>query len=183
MALNARALFFTHSLQGDVGLAIDDPAETLGLTGFHRKRIEYPLARFAEHQQAPIGEKYDPVSAMYSVVEELSPSLTSDSVSDRLQVGGRRKGALHPNARERVAGTLIQQALDGNTTTCIFFLKCQAGWKETTRSEVEATVEQRHPESELLALARRELRAELTRLGPEEFARQLAAEIAATAGA
>lgn len=33
----------------------------------------------------------------------------------------------------KVAESLVQDALDGDTTSRIFFLKTQAGWRETTR--------------------------------------------------
>lgn len=32
----------------------------------------------------------------------------------------------------KVAGTLVQKALNGDTTSAIFYLKTQGGWKETT---------------------------------------------------
>lgn len=35
-----------------------------------------------------------------------------------------------------VAKNLIMQAREGNTTAAIFYLKTQAGWKETTRQEL-----------------------------------------------
>ena len=36
----------------------------------------------------------------------------------------------------KVAASLIQDALDGDTTSRIFFLKTQAGWRETSHVEV-----------------------------------------------
>lgn len=35
----------------------------------------------------------------------------------------------------KVAGKLVQQALSGNITAAIFYLKTQGGWKETDRHE------------------------------------------------
>jgi hypothetical protein len=35
----------------------------------------------------------------------------------------------------KVAGTLVQKALKGDTTSAIFYLKTQAGWKETSVNE------------------------------------------------
>lgn len=40
----------------------------------------------------------------------------------------------------RVADSLVRQALAGNVTAMIFYLKTQAGWKETERHEVSNTV-------------------------------------------
>ena len=41
----------------------------------------------------------------------------------------------HTRANAKVAETLFQQAINGNTTAMIFWLKCRAGWKE--KHEVE----------------------------------------------
>lgn len=35
----------------------------------------------------------------------------------------------------KVAGTLVQKALSGDTTSAIFYLKTQGGWKETQVNE------------------------------------------------
>ena len=35
----------------------------------------------------------------------------------------------------KVAGTLVKKALAGDTSSAIFYLKTQAGWRETIRSE------------------------------------------------
>lgn len=39
----------------------------------------------------------------------------------------------------KVAGTLVQKALKGDTTSAIFYLKTQAGWKETHGVDMNAT--------------------------------------------
>ncbi len=41
-----------------------------------------------------------------------------------------------------VAANLIQQAQNGNTSAAIFYLKTQAGWKETDRHEIVGDEEQ-----------------------------------------
>lgn len=42
-----------------------------------------------------------------------------------------------------VAKNLIQQAQDGNTTAIIFYLKTQAGWKETEQQDIDQQTKQR----------------------------------------
>lgn len=39
------------------------------------------------------------------------------------------------NTIARVAGSLVKKALAGDTASAIFYLKTQAGWKETTLNE------------------------------------------------
>lgn len=43
-------------------------------------------------------------------------------------------------AIEEVGGHLLEQARDGNTTAIIFYLKTQAGWKETQKLEHEGVM-------------------------------------------
>jgi IS30 family transposase len=40
----------------------------------------------------------------------------------------------------KVAGSLVQKALGGDTTCAIFYLKTQAGWKETSVTEYRGQV-------------------------------------------
>ena len=46
----------------------------------------------------------------------------------------------------QVAGSLMRQALDGNVTAQIFFLKTRAGWKETEVVENKVTVNEQRTE-------------------------------------
>ena len=39
------------------------------------------------------------------------------------------------NVDAQIAGSLVQKALNGDTTSQIFYLKTQCGWRETTRTE------------------------------------------------
>lgn len=48
----------------------------------------------------------------------------------------------HSSAIERVADSLFLKAIQGDTTAQIFYLKTQAGWKETVK--VEGTHEHHH---------------------------------------
>ena len=43
-------------------------------------------------------------------------------------------------ANAAVAQTLYKQAMDGNTTAAIFWLKTRAGWRETQKVEMSADV-------------------------------------------
>ena len=43
-------------------------------------------------------------------------------------------------ANAAVAKTLYQQAMDGNTTAAIFWLKTRAGWREVQKVEMDADV-------------------------------------------
>lgn len=44
------------------------------------------------------------------------------------------------NANAIMAGTLVDQAKNGNVAAAIFWLKTRAGWKETTQHDVNLTV-------------------------------------------
>jgi hypothetical protein len=50
-----------------------------------------------------------------------------------------------------VANALFEAALSGNVTAMIFFLKTQAGWKETT------VTEQKYSREELIEMVEQEL--------------------------
>jgi len=43
-------------------------------------------------------------------------------------------------ANTAIANTLYQQAKEGNTTACMFWLKTRAGWRETQHVEMSADV-------------------------------------------
>lgn len=40
------------------------------------------------------------------------------------------------NANLAIATRLFKKAMDGDTTSCIFWLKCRGGWRETDRHEL-----------------------------------------------
>ena len=80
-------------------------------------------------------------------VEKLAPYLTREQMADFFKMhvntfdGIRERQPEVDVAYKRgraeiiatVAQSLVQHALDGDTTSRIFFLKTQAGWRETTR--------------------------------------------------
>lgn len=83
-------------------------------------------------------------------VGTLAPYLTADQLADTIgisrskffellkedeEVSGLYKKA-KGKAVANVANNLVMQAQDGNTTAAIFYLKTQAGWKETERHEL-----------------------------------------------
>jgi hypothetical protein len=80
------------------------------------------------------------------------------SVWERIQKSPEAKQALK-DAREsvgdKIENALITQALDGNVTAQIFYLKCQRGWRE--RTDIHVTGErfdyQSLSDEELEALA------------------------------
>lgn len=104
-------------------------------------------------------------------IERLARYLTQDQIADVLEISSRTlRRRLSDDARvlsaykkgkgetiAAVARSLIFQALNGNTTAAIFFLKCQAGWRETDPRQVDV--------SEISKLTDKELEREKRRLG------------------
>jgi hypothetical protein len=82
---------------------------------------------------------YD-LSSVGTTYEDIATSLgiSSDTLTkyykDELQ-----KGRIDANAI--VAGTLFEQAREGNTSAAIFWLKTRARWAETTKHEVGGTTD------------------------------------------
>ena len=81
-----------------------------------------------------------------NMIRQLSGfGITQDQICDMLDISRNtltkycstelRQGKAQANAK--VAASLFKQATEGsNITAIIFWLKCQAGWKETTTLEV-----------------------------------------------
>lgn len=83
-------------------------------------------------------------------IERMARYLTQDQIADVLEISARTlRRRLRDDPRvlsaykkgkgetiAAVARSLIFQALAGNTTAAIFFLKTQAGWRETDLNEV-----------------------------------------------
>ncbi len=84
-------------------------------------------------------------------LEALASVLTVEQLGDYFGLTGRslrKRFATDPEiasaykkgksrAISGVARGLLKQALDGNVTAMIFYLKTQAGWRETERRELE----------------------------------------------
>jgi len=83
-------------------------------------------------------------------VEALAAVLSQEQLADYLGVGRpcfvsmmkrdpeilMRYKRGKANAIGTVAKGLLQKARDGDTTSAIFYLKTQAGWRETNRTEI-----------------------------------------------
>ena len=84
------------------------------------------------------------------MVEALAAYLTKEQIGDYLGISRQTMTALiqrdpevqmrvnkgKAKAITKVAQGLLQKALSGDTTCAIFYLKTQAGWRETNRMEV-----------------------------------------------
>lgn len=108
--------------------------------------------------------------AELAAIEKVAPYLTQTQLGHLLGIPERTfkkmlardqvAGALYQKARaatiNRVAASLVSKCDDGNLTAIIFFLKCQAGWKE-----------EKDPPVDLRALAE-EFRRSLRRMDPDD---------------
>jgi hypothetical protein len=104
-------------------------------------------------------------------IERLARYLTQEQIGDVLEIATRtlkRKLADDPRALARykrgkgqtiaaIARSLIFKALAGDTTCMIFYLKTQAGWRETDPRQI--------PVSEISKLPDKELERENRRMG------------------
>jgi len=90
-----------------------------------------------------------------TIYESASKGLTNDQIADQIGIGattfydkinkypdfsktlkeGRASGI------EQVTNALFGSALDGNTTSMIFFLKNRAGWTDKQTIDIEAKIE------------------------------------------
>jgi len=94
-------------------------------------------------------------SEQIAQVEALAGYLSVDQVADYLQIGkatfykimerqpevGERYRAAKANMVGDVAKSLIMQAREGSVPAATFYLKTQAGWKETNVTEHAGSVE------------------------------------------
>lgn len=104
-------------------------------------------------------------------IEYLARFHTHEQIADILEIGSRtlrRKMQTDPRALAAykkgrgkligvVARSLVMNAIGGNVTAQIFFLKCQAGWRETDPKQL--------PIDELPKLTDKELEREKRRMG------------------
>ena len=96
------------------------------------------------------GEKHKPTEQTRRLVEQLSAAgIRHDDIATYLGLGSRttldkyyseelKIGSIKANTT--VAQTLYKQAIEGNTTAAIFWLKTRAGWRETQKLEMSADV-------------------------------------------
>lgn len=75
-------------------------------------RLYAGLGSTQEHIAAMLGKSVDTLTR-------------NERTMDALRIGRAETIA-------KVAGTLVKKALNGDTTSAIFYLKTQGGWKETT---------------------------------------------------
>lgn len=87
-------------------------------------------------------------------VERLASVLNQSQIADYLSISDRtfrrimdrdesvmsayKRG--RAKAVQQVAGSLLQKAREGDTSSAIFYLKTQAGWKDTTVQQHEGSV-------------------------------------------
>lgn len=118
------------------------PPKRIAFTDTQIKQIQR-LARYLTQEQ------------MADVLEISSRTLRRRLADDPRVLASYKKGKGDTIAA--VARSLIFQALGGNTTAAIFFLKTQAGWRETDPRMVDI--------SEISKLSEQELEREKRRLG------------------
>jgi Glu-tRNA(Gln) amidotransferase subunit E-like FAD-binding protein len=108
------------------------------------------------------GDAFEPTpEQVYSVELMASIGLPQDAIAEALQITAKtlRKHFKHQLATgktrtiAKVADALVRQALAGNITAMIFFLKTQAGWKETQKVEHSGNIA-RLSDEELERIAR-----------------------------
>ena len=86
-------------------------------------------------------------------VEELAAVLTKSQIADNMGICANTFRAIEERQPEvarafrsgksraiaNVASNLITQALEGNTTAAMFYLRTQAGWTENAYNEIKQT--------------------------------------------
>ncbi len=91
------------------------------------------------------GKKHEPTEELKSTVKRLSAlGVTHEDIATRLKISADTLTKYYQDelnegridANSAIAGTLFQQAKNGNTAAAIFWLKTRARWKETQVNEV-----------------------------------------------
>ena len=75
---------------------------------------------------AGLGSTQDQIAAM--IGKSIDTLTRNERTAEALQIGRAETIA-------KVAGSLVRKALNGDTSSAIFYLKTQAGWKETNVQE------------------------------------------------
>jgi len=123
--------------------------------------------------------KVELTSAQASQVEALAAYLSKEQISDYLGISRPTFDAilerddnvsLHykkgkAKAIANVAQGLVKQAIEGNMTAAIFYLKTQAGWKETQVIDNKSSDGSMSPAKSPKEMTKEELETELRAIG------------------
>jgi predicted transcriptional regulator len=97
-------------------------------------KIEFDLVLVEQYASEGLSE--------YQIAESFGVSratIQRNKAEDEAFAAAYKRG--QASGVQRVANALFQQAMNGNTTAQIFFLKARAGWKETQVNENHHTGE------------------------------------------
>ena len=119
-----------------------------------RKKVELTEEQIIQFKALACFLSLDQIADYFEMTRKTLGRIRHDDESiDTLYKSSKQRG----NAR--VGQALLKSALEGNTTAQIFYLKTQAGWKETTINEV---VDKTPPQKKMTT---EELQAELKTMG------------------
>lgn len=113
--------------EGQIAETPDVSSDKESLAPKRGRRAHLPDAttRKRVYDLSSVGTTYEDIATSIGI----SADTLTKYYKDELQ-----KGRIDANAI--VAGTLFEQAREGNTSAAIFWLKTRARWKETTQHEV-----------------------------------------------
>ena len=99
--------------------------ESLAPKRGRRAHLPDPNTRKRVYELSSVGTTYEDIATSIGISSDTLTKYDQDEL---------QKGRIDANAL--VAGTLFEQAREGNTSAAIFWLKTRARWKETTQHEV-----------------------------------------------
>ena len=116
-----------------------------------------PRFELTDEQRAEAGKlaAYLSLEQLADVLNVSARTLRRRLVDDPAFARAYKQG--HAKAIAAVAHSLVQLALKGNVTACIFYLKAQAGWREADPRQIDV--------SDISKLPDRELERETRRMG------------------